>query len=415
MILPLIFAVAIADAAAAGPDPRQASAARPSPATLTLREALAMALHRSPLVEAARERDRAARTARSVVARAPNPFIEFRGENFGPSSLQLPRDVFATVSQPIELGGKHGARRGLVEAAGSVAGTDLTLAEQAATADVAALYIEALRSRDVRAALIEQRRGVQEIVSILAERVREGVTAESDLRKFETEQTRLSSQVTRAGIALESALLRLSAAIGEPLAADQLTVPLIAFLPPDDAPLTDASIGHRPDVRAAEARLQRADAVGAVERARGVPDVVVTAGYKRTAGFDTSLAAVTLPIAVFDRNRVAVAQAAGELSAARFELQLVRERALADARARTAAARQLAAQSARAGADLLTPAGIVRTAARAAFVEGRGDVLQLVDAERVFGDASREARELELDAILATIQARLALGEAPLP
>ena len=63
----------------------------------------------------------------------------------------------------------------------------------------------------------------------------------------------------------------------------------------------------------------------------------------------------------------------------------------------------------------LEPASIVRTAARAAFVEGRGDVLQLVDAERVFGEAAREALEIRLDALHAAIQARIALGETPLP
>jgi outer membrane protein TolC len=93
----------------------------------------------------------------------------------------------------------------------------------------------------------------------------------------------------------------------------------------------------------------------------------------------------------------------------------VRQQALADVQDRWAAALQLAAQASRAEADLIGPAAVVRTAARAAFVEGRGDALQLVDAERVFGEALRDAVELRLDATVAVIHARLAIGETPLP
>jgi hypothetical protein len=43
------------------------------------------------------------------------------------------------------------------------------------------------------------------------------------------------------------------------------------------------------------------------------------------------------------------------------------------------------------------------------------DVLRLVDAERVFIDAALVTLTLELDAISAVIDARLAAGEEPLP
>ena len=386
------------------------------PSVITLQDALAKARGRSALVAAARERARAAGIARTVVTRAPNPFVELRGENLGAvPTTRLPRDIFATVSQPIELGGKRGTRQATAAAASDLAIAEVSGAEWALAYDITELYIDAVRARDVRATLMEQRRGVGEIVDLLAQRVREGLTAEADLRKFETEHTRLASQIARASVALQSAILRLSALIGENLRPEHLAAPMVPQPRSPQLTLTETDISNRADVRTALFRLQRAEALATLERARGVPDVTVTAGYKRTSGFDSGLAAVTFPIGIFDRNQVAVAQAAGEVGAARLELQSVRRRALADAQARWAAAQQLAAQALESDAGLVAPARVVRTAARSAYVEGRGDVLQLVDAERVYGEASREALELRLDAILAIIHARLALGETPLP
>jgi len=65
-------------------------------------------------------------------------------------------------------------------------------------------------------------------------------------------------------------------------------------------------------------------------------------------------------------------------------------------------------------AMLVDPAEIVRRAARAALREGSGDVLRLVDAERVATEARREALELRLAAVLAAVRARVALGEEPI-
>jgi len=83
----------------------------------------------------------------------------------------------------------------------------------------------------------------------------------------------------------------------------------------------------------------------------------------------------------------------------------------ADAQLVFDAARVLGERATHVDADLLTPADTVRTAARSAFREGATDILMLVDAERVYVDARREAVQLKLDAIAAALEARLLLGE----
>ncbi len=328
---------------------------------------------------------------------------------------RLPRDTFATISQPIELGGKRSARVASATAERTIAGANVSIGEYAVAAEVAQAYVDAVRARALVAAIEEQRDGLSSIVTILDQRLREGMAPEADLRKFEAERTRLGSQLARMSVNLQSALIHLSSLIGQPIAAAQLDAPAITSVPPAMPSPAEAALALRPDVQAADARLRRAEATLAVERARSVPDITVTGGYKRTSGFDSGVAAITMPITLLDRNRVAVAVASGDAAAARSELALVRERALAEIEARWSAATRLAAQAMRSDGELVAPAAIVRSAARAAFAEGRGDLLQLVDAERVYGEARREAAELSLDALLALIHARLASGEPLLP
>ena len=127
------------------------------------------------------------------------------------------------------------------------------------------------------------------------------------------------------------------------------------------------------------------------------------------------MASVLVPIPLFDRNQPALALARGGVTAA--ELELAQTRRLADGQIRAAlqAAGTLARRSGDADTRLVTPAAVVRSAARAAFESGAGDLLRLVDAERVFADARMAVNALQNDAILAAIEARLALAEDPVP
>jgi outer membrane protein TolC len=78
-------------------------------------------------------------------------------------------------------------------------------------------------------------------------------------------------------------------------------------------------------------------------------------------------------------------------------------------------AQALRARADRAGTALVAPATIVRGAARASFREGTFDALRLVDAERAWTEARRIQLALQLDAVLAALDARVALGLEVMP
>lgn len=400
---------------------------------VTLRDALELARAQSPARRAAAARAEAADLAKGLAGRYPNPLAEIRLENWAPGLHdRLPYDTFATVTQTVELGGKRSARQGVAAAGAQGAQASLWSAERELDAEIVLRFLTVVRGRERARTLAEHVDGLSELVRILERRVVEGFAAEADLEKLRTERVRVDTDSALARIHANRELAVLSAVVGwssappvESLAQPELSVPpgaLAASASGTGAPgvipapdLVGAAIERRPDVHVAAARLDAARQALRFEQARRVPDLLVVGGLKRTGGYDTAVASVLVPVPLFDRNQPALALARGGVAAAELDLAQTRRLAEGQIRAALQAAGDLARRSADAAAQLVGPAGIVRAAARAAFESGAGDLLRLVDAERVFADARMAVSELQIDAVQAAIEARLALAEDTIP
>jgi len=385
------------------------------PPQVTLAAAIAQARETSPLRGAAERLAEGSAEAARLAGRLPNPVIDFRVENL--SRQTLPHDLFAVVSQPLELGGKRGLRQDLANAEQNLAGANLETVEWQITLRTAQHYVQALRSRGVFETLTAHRDGLATLIDIMRRRVAEGYAAESDLLKFETESARMDIDIARARLELERSLGALTFIIGaaSPIEPAQLVEPQAMAAPDLAVDAVASAIARHPEVNAAALRLVRAQQTAAFERARRLPDLLLSAGYKRTSGFDTAVAGVVVTIPLFDRNASAVAKATGEERAAQAEREAVARRLASEAATLIATAQALSQRAARSARELLEPADAVRSAARAAFREGTADVLRLIDAERVYGDVRRAAIELRLEALTATLEARLAVGLEILP
>ena len=251
-----------------------------------------------------------------------------------------------------------------------------------------------------------------EMVRVLGRRVEVGTTAESDLLKLRTEEARLGTDLLRTEVAAQRALVEITARLNVEASLDALVAPALPALPvADDA----AALERRPDVTAAQRAVASAQQALRLEDARGTPDPALNAGFKRTVGYNTGVFTVTMPIPLWDRNRVARILAQGQVTAAELERSAVERRARGEMAATRMAAGRLSERARDVRARLVDPARGARDAARAAFASGALDILRLVDAERVFTDATLVAIDIEIDAIAAAIEARLAAGEDPLP
>jgi cobalt-zinc-cadmium efflux system outer membrane protein len=384
-------------------------------ASLTLEEAIVRAVRSSPLTAAAQVRAEGAEAAAQRVRRLPNPVFELRSENWGNES-DLPLDTFAVLTQPLELGGKAGARRAVAGAERTEAFSDVRLARQHLVLSVCAGYLGALRASEWRTLLGGQRDSLADIVGAMRRRVEEGVAPEADLRKFEAELARTEDEVLRASLDLDAALAALSAWIGEAAVdATQLVLPSVAPPAPVPEEAWTSAIASRADVVAAQARARRAQQALVVERALAWPDLELVGGYKRTSGFSTGVAAVLMSIPLADRNGAAIARAEAEARAAVLDAEQATRLARAEIAVLLRSAAALRERAAGAEARLIGPADVVRQAARAAFREGTFDVLRVLDAERAWTEARHRALVLRLDATLAALRARIALGQEVTP
>jgi cobalt-zinc-cadmium efflux system outer membrane protein len=410
--------LALAIAAAAPPVSALAQGSG-DPAPLTIAAAVDRARSQSPFRAGAAALADGAAIAARLAGRQPNPLVDLRVENLGaPGQTFAPdRDVFAVVTQPLELGGKPALRRSIARTDVSITTMLVNVIERQIALDTVRTYMRAVRARDVLETLTLQRDGVETLVATMRRRVDEGYAPESDLLRFDAEAARMSTEVARTTIELSRALTDLAAQIGSASAVvpAQLVAPA-PLAPPmlDEAALARA-VTSRADVQLAMARVDRARAAADLERRRRFPDPSVSAGYKRTQGQNTAVAGVLFSVPMFDRNGPARALADAAASAAESERAAAELRATTEARASLMAARALAESAARVQQGLLAPAEGGRNAARAMFREGATDVLKLVDAERIYADVRREALAIGIDAYVAAIEARFAVGQEDIP
>jgi cobalt-zinc-cadmium efflux system outer membrane protein len=419
----LLLAAQLAATAAGAPPPAPAppelAPAQTAVPPLTLAAAVTQARTASPRRRAAASAADGARDALRLAGRLPNPIVDLRTENWSPSrraaSPQV--DVFAVVSQPLELGGQRAIRRQLAAAESGAASTALVSLERELALDTVRAYVHALKARALVETLSANREGLAMLVASVDRRVSEGYSPEADLLKFKTEAARVDGDVARARLEMERSLSALSVVMGAERAIQpsQLVEPPPLPAPAATADAIAASLARHPDVLTAAAGVERARQLTAYERARRLPEPLITGGYKRTAGFDTLVVGVSLAVPLFDRNGVAVAQAVAREQGLAADRDVLVYQLTSDAAALIRAAQTMSERAVRAPDELLAPAEDVRRAARAAFREGAADVLKLIDAERVYTEVHRAAIELRLDALLTAIEARFAIGEEAIP
>jgi cobalt-zinc-cadmium efflux system outer membrane protein len=312
------------------------------------------------------------------------------------------------------LGARRSTRIAAAQAQRDSMLSEVELRRRSVDLAVVDTYLAAVRARQATSLLDAHERAIDEVVQFVSRRVSQGVAAEGDLRKLEAERARTRITRLRADLDLQQQALTLGVLIGQGDAALAQRVELPPAPPLGAADVT-AAVERRADVRAAISRVEERRTAAAAERALGSTAIAAMGGYKRTSGFNTGTAGLSIDLPMGLRNTPARLRAEAEITAATLELEQVRELARADIEQSLLAARVFTDQAARVDAELVEPAVIAQRAARAAFREGTGDALALVDADRVYLDSQREALAVQLDAAAASIRARMALGEDPLP
>jgi cobalt-zinc-cadmium efflux system outer membrane protein len=304
-------------------------------ASLTLRDALALALGRSPVLASFSWEIRAREAGTLQVGMLPNPTFSAEVENVGGSGLRQGARAAETtllLSQLIELGGKRRKRRSLGALGARVAEWDYEVARLGVVAETTRAFVDALALQDAVALADEQIRLADEVFRAVQAQVRAGAVSSAEVPRAQVEVTKQEIERGLRDRALRAAYVRLATAWGasEPtfsvLAGDLDVVSAV----PSEADLVQR-MASTPELARWQAEVATRRAAVDLADARRIPDVTLGLGPRHFN--DTNdwalVVGVQVPLPVFDRNQGARRESRSQLSKSRedrrtIELQLRR-------------------------------------------------------------------------------------------
>ena len=382
------------------------SAAQSLPETLTLPQAIDIALSQRAEMDAAREVINARIGAEAQADKSPNPTLFLQSENwrfhgthgFSPGS---DLDLFAYVSQPIETASKKNRRVALAGEDRRIAELEREAAQWRIRQEVKRAYWNAMSARSYETVLSTRRDALARLVDYHEVRVRLGAAAELDLIKVRLESEKVEMQYITAQTQVERARLDLAGAMGLPPPASN-----VALRDPDLPDprsslrldnLVETALSSRAEVRLGRAMIERARARLNLQQAYAKPNVTPYFGYKRTAGFNTLIGGVSVPLPVFDKRSGAIEEAASEVRRFEATLRSIQARVRAEVATAAALVRRRADMLNRVNDRMLGSADETARIALAAYREGGIGLLSLIDAQRtqnevalLFAQASRD-------------------------
>jgi Outer membrane protein len=420
-LLVISFALPLATSSAGAVQAQTAQEQR-----LTLGGAVERARLSHPLIVAAKQRVAIAEAEKMESGLKPNPSLTVSGENFplgpAPKGFEFGSGVdwFAVYTQTFETGGKRNLRVSLAEHNLEVAQGEASAVERRVVFEVKVAYQRVASARLRVELLRENHTSLSQIAGLNEVRVKEGYIAEGDLIKARLEAQRVEFQLRRAGLEYVRTKIELLRAMG----ASSFEEGELSFEIAEELNFQPVSINttllreaamRLPQVQAAQSRVERAQSLLRLEQARVRPDITASVGYKRNGPDSALYAAVSAPLPLYNRNQAQIARAHAEVEAARAELQYAHNTVLAELAAarRSVEFNQKQVESLR--AEFLSLADESRSVSLAAYREGAVDLLVLLDAQRVRGQAQELYFQALYDYQLAIHELERAAGIERLP
>jgi cobalt-zinc-cadmium efflux system outer membrane protein len=360
---------------------------------LSLQQAVERALDARPSLKADAERVAAAEGLKQQAAARPNPEVQYQNENLRPGQdFTNDVDTLAFVVQPLDILGKRDRR---IEAADKgVARTqaELNQARWQVVHDVKLAYWEARGAQQSREVLRNTVDTFRQIIEYHDAQLSVGAIAEQDVLRIRLEGERLQITASLAAMRAQRAQLALFKAMGQSDFTDVvLTEPIDTR---SAAPLpVEQVLAQRPDMTVARASLSEAEARARLQDVLARPDLSVTFGYKRSqlpgtlTGSNTAIAGFAVRVPLFDRNEGNRAAAAAETRRQAHLLAATQAGVLADYRSASQEYELRRAEAVTTLEPLREHAATIASISQAAYTQGGGDLLRLLDAQRARLDA----------------------------
>lgn len=294
--------------------------APPGEPALTLAQLEAMALANNPTIRQAQAGVDAARGRARQAGAWPNPIVGYTGEEIAPGEIIQRGAHGFFIDQTILLGGKLRRNRNVFEQEVAQAEAGLERQRLRISSSIRAFFYDVLTTERRVEALERLTQIASEAVGITRQLFNVGAADQPDVLEANIEARRAQIELSRAKNELTTIRLQLAALAGDrTVAARPLAASLDAAIPELER---DASIqtliDRSPEVRAARAAVDRAQAVVSSARRQTFPDLFVRGGmqYNRerlelgssAVGWQ-GLAEVGVSVPLFNRSQGLVAAA----------------------------------------------------------------------------------------------------------
>jgi len=360
-----------------------AIAAQSNAAPLTLDEALALAELNNPLLRSARADADASSGALMQAGARPNPQLSLLQEGLSGAE----RTSTALLNQTIELGGKRAARLDAASfrRAASLAALDARAA--ALQADVIAAFYGLLAAQRQRQFAEEATGLAERSAGIAHKRVQAGKAPPVEATKAQVVVS--AAQIEEANAHRQVALAQetLATAMGGTVPRERIAGGELDRIPPVDAlPQLLQRADSGPALRAAHAQTSRAQALIAVEQAKRMPDITISAGMKRiataSAPLNQAVLGISIPLPLFDTNRGALLEATHQAAKASADEDSERARVRLDLAQTYAAYENAVDEATRLRTDMLPAARDALEASSRGYELGKFALLDVLDAQR---------------------------------
>ena len=385
---------------------------------LSLDAATEQFLRKNLAVEAARLEVGVAEAERIGARLRPRPGLTVSAENLrlsGETPANRLHEYGISVAQPIELGNRKALRMEVADRTVSVSEARLTEVLRRQLFDLKRTYYDSVLARVLLDIEQENRDNFEGLVKFNTVRFEEGYIAEGDLIKTRLERTKFDFAVANAELTLRRVKIRLLELIGERdferagrlEISNRLQVPAVDL---NLMHLKETALVNRPEIKVAEAELALAGVSIRLERSRAKGEVTPYVGYKRVGVDNTVLAGVTVPLPMGNRNQSGIARAEAEQKVSEMNLNLVRNRTLAEVEAAYRAYETAREQVRAYEAGLLKQADESREIQLGAYQEGATELITLIEAQKTRTEVRANYYRAIFDYYTSIFQLELATG-----
>lgn len=306
---PAVLLLSLAIAASALPAMVQA-------APLTLERALQSAFAHNPNLAAAQWEIGVAEGDRQQAGLIPNPQVSWEAED----TRRRSRTTTLMLSQPLELGGKRGARIEVAERTQDAAGIELERRRNELRADVFQAFYNSTIAQQ-RLLLTEQSLQLAERGLRVAQgRINAGKAAPVEATRAQVQLSQVRLELRRAERDQATAYQQLAQVTGAPQATFTRVEEPTTALPAIASPQTLLDrLPTTAELRLARLQINQKEASLGLEKALRIPDLTVSIGsqYSETDRERVNLLGVSMPIPLFNRNQGNVLAAARRTDQAR--------------------------------------------------------------------------------------------------